>query len=170
MLAFFDAVSFKASFFNFLYNSLSTWSVDFLNFLKSLFLRFNFSNTSPSNHFWLRNNLFPGSTGEAKDVVLEVYTCFEDTTLQFLRNLFYQQRICCTCFWYMANNTCIYIDWFRGCTSKVVNKSKWKYISQIFQNSCLKHYIKVGYKTALFKYLIISLRESNFLLYWSIIS
>ena len=36
----------------FLYSSLSIWSLDFLNFLKSLSLVFIFSKTSLSNHFW----------------------------------------------------------------------------------------------------------------------
>ena len=47
----FDVVNFKASYIGFICNYLSIWSLDFLNFLKSLFLRFNFSNASPSNHF-----------------------------------------------------------------------------------------------------------------------
>ena len=38
---------------NFLWTFLSIWSLNFLNFLKSLFLRFNFSNTSPLNHLWV---------------------------------------------------------------------------------------------------------------------
>ena len=48
---FFEAINFNASYFDFLYTSVSTWDLSFLIFVKSLFLRFNFSNTSPSNYF-----------------------------------------------------------------------------------------------------------------------
>ena len=48
---FFDAISFQVLYFDFLYNLLSIWSSDFLNFLKYLCLSFNFSDTSLSNHF-----------------------------------------------------------------------------------------------------------------------
>ena len=36
--------------------------------------------------------------------------------------------------WYMANHTCIYNKWLRGCTPTVAKKSKWNYISQICKN------------------------------------
>ena len=49
----FYAISFKAACLRFSYNSLSIWSLDFFNFLKGLFIRFTFSNTSTSTHFWV---------------------------------------------------------------------------------------------------------------------
>ena len=50
---FFAAINFNVLYFAFLYSSLSIWSLDFLNFLKSLSLVFKFSKTSLSNYFWV---------------------------------------------------------------------------------------------------------------------
>ena len=50
---FFTVINFNVLYFAFLYSSLSIWSLDFLNFLKSLSLVFIFSKTSLSNHFWV---------------------------------------------------------------------------------------------------------------------
>ena len=53
MLVFFALINFNVLYFAFLYNSLSMWSLDFLNLLKNLSLELIFSKTSPSNHFWV---------------------------------------------------------------------------------------------------------------------
>ena len=53
MLVFFALINFNVLYFAFLYNSLSMWSLDFLNLLKNLSLELTFSKTSPSNHFWV---------------------------------------------------------------------------------------------------------------------
>ena len=53
MLVFFIVINFEASYLDFLYNSLSILSLDFLNFWKSLSLAYSFSKTSLSNHFWV---------------------------------------------------------------------------------------------------------------------
>ena len=53
MLVFFVVINFEASYLDFLYNSLSILSLDFLNFWKTLSLAYSFSKTALSNHFWV---------------------------------------------------------------------------------------------------------------------
>ena len=50
---FFAVINFNVLYFAFLYSSLSIWSLDFLNLLKSLSPVFIFSKTSTSNHLWV---------------------------------------------------------------------------------------------------------------------
>ena len=50
---FFAVINFNVLYFAFLYSSLSIWSLDFFNLLKSLSLVFICSKISPSNYFWV---------------------------------------------------------------------------------------------------------------------
>ena len=50
---FYAVINFNVFYIAYLYSSLSIWSLDFLNLLKSLSLVFIFCKTSPSHHFWV---------------------------------------------------------------------------------------------------------------------